>query len=162
MRGRTSLVALFIMLAAGCITPEPRYAFSLVRVPHPGWTRFVAGPSDPQGLQFRLENAAAGAEITVFTHGTFVRSPASLAAELRVHFADSDVVASDVDDADPDFARFRLENAAKGRRGEVVVMRHGGVRHRVAAVGWWPAADDAVRRADMERLLRNLDVIPLD
>lgn len=162
MAGRTFIPAFMVVLVTGCVTVEPRYGVSFERTDADGWTRLVPTRVEAPGLQFRFETIARDADIGIFVHSTFVRQPSSLAAEIRVRFADSRVIASDVDDADPDFVHFGITHPAKGRKGMVVVMRRPDLAHRIVAVGWWPAEQDAHRRTEMERLLRRADIVALN
>lgn len=161
MVGRSFIPAFMVVLLTGCATVEPHYGFAFERDPD-GWARYIPSRVDAPGLQFRFESVTRDADIGVFVHSTFVRQPSSLAAELRVRFADSDVTASDIDDRDPDFVYFTLDHPAKGRKGRVVVMRREGIPHRIVAVGWWRAEDDARRSIEMDRLLRSADVVRRD
>ena len=162
MAGRSFIPAFMVVLLTGCATVEPHYGFAFERGETEGWSRLVPTRIDAPGLQFRFESITRDADIGVFVHSTFVRQPSSLAAEIRVRFADSDITASDVDDSDPNFVRFMLDHPAKARKGMVVVMRRPYLAHRIVAVGMWPAEDDARRRADMERMLRHADVVSLN
>lgn len=160
MVGRSFIPAFMIVLVTGCATVEPHYGFSFERDPD-GWARYIPSRVDAPGLQFRFESITRDADIGVFVHSTFVRQPSSLAAEIRVRFADSDTVASEVDDTDPDYAHFSLDRPSKGRKGRVVIMRREGIPHRIVAVGWWPADDHARRCAEMDRLLRGAEIVRL-
>lgn len=161
MVGRSFIPAFMVVLLTGCATIEPHYGFSFQRDPD-GWARYIPSRIDAPGLQFRFESVTRDADIGVFVHSTFVRQPSSLAAEIRVRFAGTDIAASDVDDSDPDFARFTLDHPAKARKGMVVVMRRPELAHRIVAVGMWPATHDARRRAEMERMLRHATIVALN
>ncbi|MEY4744843.1 MAG: hypothetical protein RL272_788 [Candidatus Parcubacteria bacterium] len=156
---RLWLLFVTALLLAGCAAAEHSYVFGVQFERPEEWTQVYPASRDTQPLKYLLMNDRTGGRIAFFSHSTFYRTPENVASELKVRFAQADFNPTEiVYGPDGRAASFRIAHPRTGMKGKVVVLRPTGIGRCIVAIGRWPAAADAQATADMDAVLKDIEI----